>query len=68
MTTLPKTVAGMAIDAGWTLGGVWQRVRVWQGRHRSRTALARLDAHLLRDIGIEPETAQSECGQPFWRP
>jgi uncharacterized protein YjiS (DUF1127 family) len=36
-------------------------------RRRERAALARLDVHLLRDIGLEPETAAQECAKPFWR-
>ncbi|MFZ5751314.1 MAG: DUF1127 domain-containing protein [Pseudomonadota bacterium] len=68
MTTLPKTLTGTAVTADGILGFVRNSVTVWLGRHRSRSALARLDAHLLRDIGLEPERAQSEAALPFWRP
>ncbi|MFC5737413.1 DUF1127 domain-containing protein [Sinirhodobacter huangdaonensis] len=34
---------------------------------RTRLALAHLDAHLLRDIGISWEAAQAEAQRPFWR-
>ena len=37
-------------------------------RRRDRRLLARLDAHLLRDIGLSPDEAQSEAAKPFWRP
>jgi uncharacterized protein YjiS (DUF1127 family) len=37
-------------------------------RRRDRQLLARLDAHLLRDIGLSPMQAESECAKPFWRP
>jgi uncharacterized protein YjiS (DUF1127 family) len=33
---------------------------------RQRRALARLDDHLLRDIGIEPAAAWSEALRPVW--
>lgn len=36
-------------------------------RSRQRRALARLDARLLRDIGVSPEQARSETAKPFWR-
>lgn len=37
-------------------------------RRRDRQLLARLDAHILRDIGLSPDEAQSEAAKPFWRP
>ena len=36
-------------------------------RRRDRALLARLDAHLLRDIGIDPDTAAKECAKPLWQ-
>jgi uncharacterized protein YjiS (DUF1127 family) len=36
-------------------------------RRRDRRLLARLDAHLLRDIGLSPEAARTECAKPFWQ-
>lgn len=33
---------------------------------RSRTRLAVLDDHLLRDIGLTPEQARTEADRPFW--
>jgi uncharacterized protein YjiS (DUF1127 family) len=35
-------------------------------RRRDRQLLAHLDAHLLRDIGLSSEEAQTECAKPFW--
>jgi uncharacterized protein YjiS (DUF1127 family) len=37
-------------------------------RRRDRRRLAQLDAHLLRDIGVEPLEARRECAKPFWQP
>lgn len=37
-------------------------------RRRDRNRLARLDAHLLRDIGLDPQEARRECAKPFWQP
>ena len=36
-------------------------------RRRDRVLLARLDDHLLRDIGLTPDEAGTECAKPFWR-
>jgi len=39
----------------------------WIERARQRKALAALDDHQLRDIGITRLDAARECGKPFWR-
>ncbi|TMI98902.1 MAG: DUF1127 domain-containing protein [Alphaproteobacteria bacterium] len=39
----------------------------WIERRRQRNALAGLDDHQLRDIGITRIEAARECGKPFWR-
>lgn len=39
----------------------------WAERRRSRHALGRLDAHLLRDIGLTHRDARLETVKPFWR-
>lgn len=39
----------------------------WQSRKRTRLSLARLDDHLLRDIGMASVTRDSEVAKPFWR-
>jgi uncharacterized protein YjiS (DUF1127 family) len=36
-------------------------------RQQQRRALRELDRHMLRDIGITPEQAQTEGRKPFWR-
>ena len=36
-------------------------------RRRDRLHLGKLDAHLLRDIGLEPTEARGECEKPFWQ-
>lgn len=48
-------------------GSVWARVGVFWRRHRSRVALANLDGHLLRDIGVTYTDAEQEANKPFWR-
>ena len=36
-------------------------------RRRERALLARLDPHLLRDIGLDADQAARECAKPFWQ-
>ena len=40
---------------------------VWTERARTRKHLARLDPHLLRDIGIDTRAARREAARPFWQ-
>lgn len=40
----------------------------WTERARQRHALAGLDAHCRRDVGLEAEAVQREIRKPFWRP
>lgn len=42
--------------------------RVAALRRRERRQLAALDAHLLRDIGLDMHKAESEIAKPFWKP
>jgi uncharacterized protein YjiS (DUF1127 family) len=37
-------------------------------RRRDRRILARLDQHILRDIGLSADEARTEAAKPFWRP
>jgi uncharacterized protein YjiS (DUF1127 family) len=41
---------------------------VWLERWRQRRKLARLDRHLLDDIGLSSEDVARETAKPFWRP
>ncbi len=43
------------------------RVAKWIETRRTRAALARLDAHMLRDIGLNPVLAEREAHRPFWQ-
>lgn len=42
-------------------------VRRWDDRRRSRVALAHLDDHLIRDIGLDRAACEDEALRPFWR-
>jgi uncharacterized protein YjiS (DUF1127 family) len=42
-------------------------VQLWYERVKQRQRLGELDEHLLRDIGIDRNTAMEEASKPFWR-
>lgn len=39
----------------------------WSARIRQRKQLARLDRHLLEDIGVGPGEVWAEVNKPFWK-
>jgi len=42
-------------------------VTEWDKRSRTRRALAQLEPHMLRDIGLTSEQARTEAAHPFWK-
>jgi uncharacterized protein YjiS (DUF1127 family) len=49
------------------VAAAWMRLASWIERTRQRHALAGLDDHQLRDIGITRVDVARECEKPFWR-
>lgn len=47
--------------------GACRVLSAWYERAQGRRALASLDDHLLRDIGLTRVDAERECMKPFWR-
>ncbi len=43
-------------------------LRGFAARIEQRRALAGLEPHLLRDIGIDADDARNEAEKPFWQP
>jgi uncharacterized protein YjiS (DUF1127 family) len=66
MTRTITTTPHSAPRAG-ILGTIMGAMQFWHQRHRGRATLARLDHHLLHDIGLGPEEARAEVSKPFWR-
>ncbi|MEO0679707.1 MAG: DUF1127 domain-containing protein [Pseudomonadota bacterium] len=52
---------GRGARTGWP--GLLAR---WAAARRERSALARLDARMLDDVGLSEETARREAARPFW--
>ena len=42
-------------------------VTTWDKRRKTRTHLSDLPPHLLKDVGIEVQTAREETEKPFWQ-
>jgi uncharacterized protein YjiS (DUF1127 family) len=49
------------------VAAAWVLLATWIERTRQRDALARLNDHQLRDLGITRVEAARECEKPFWR-
>ena len=43
-------------------------VTKWRLRQRTRQQLGKLDAYILKDIGVSEDQARHESTLPFWRP
>lgn len=57
----------MARPAIKPLYGAITLLLTWYTRRRSRIELARLDARVVRDAGIDWLDARREADKPFWR-
>lgn len=64
---LPRALPAHLPPLSRLLVEVAMTIAYWDTRRNSRTALARVDAHILRDIGLSPDAAEAECAKPFWR-
>ena len=59
----PKMSAGVQTGLQWIVATVLK----WNQRICQRQALAELDDHLLKDVGVSRTAARIEAGQPFWK-
>ena len=46
--------------------GLFETIQSWMGRRRSRIALSRLQDHLIRDIGLDALSRDTEASKYFW--
>jgi uncharacterized protein YjiS (DUF1127 family) len=63
---LLNTGQSMPVLAHWALMVAVQLI-AWDHRQRSRKALAQLEDHMLRDIGLTHSAAYQEAEKPFWK-
>jgi uncharacterized protein YjiS (DUF1127 family) len=49
------------------LYGIRKLLLAWQTRQATRNGLARLDAHLLDDVGLSARVRGEECAKRFWQ-
>ena len=59
------TLLGRAVQSAFL--AIAGPLMLWQQRLTDRTALQRMSEHMLRDIGIDREEADTEADKPFWR-
>ena len=50
------------------LKSVYDTCDLVDARIQGRRELAKLDAHLLKDIGLSEAQRNIECAKPFWKP
>ncbi len=60
-------VTGLSTGLGRLFLASVKTLQTWYERSRQRHSLARLNEHLLRDIGVDRVTAMEEASKPFWR-
>ncbi len=46
---------------------IGEQLKQWLRNYHSRRELAKLDSHILKDIGISRADALQEAEKPFWR-
>lgn len=61
---LPRLRTARAADL---LAGIATLIRTWRARSRARRDLAKLDEHMLRDIGLDATIAAHEVSRRFWQ-
>ncbi len=47
--------------------GLFNVVVIWQSRARDRHQLRQMSFHMLKDIGLDHHTIETECRKPFWQ-
>jgi uncharacterized protein YjiS (DUF1127 family) len=74
METISRIPVSAARDAGafggsfsGRLAAAFGRLFTWMERTRQRQALAALDGHLLKDIGLTRTDVYDEVRKPFWQ-
>jgi uncharacterized protein YjiS (DUF1127 family) len=67
MTTLVHHKQFQSFSLLHTLSVIAGLMQKWIDVAHQRKQLAELDAHMLRDIGIDEEYVRKEINKPFWK-
>jgi uncharacterized protein YjiS (DUF1127 family) len=67
MTSIALNPKSSRFNLSARLMNVMDTLELWLARHHQRKALAELDEHLRRDIGVSRQQAELESSKPFWR-
>jgi uncharacterized protein YjiS (DUF1127 family) len=62
-----RTLRNASSQIETAAAAMFDTLLLWQERARQRRVLARLDDHLLLDIGRSREEVARECAKPVWR-
>ena len=60
-----KALLASAIKVLYIYQNIYQNI--WKMRIKGRREMARLDEHILADVGINPNERDKECAKPFWK-
>ena len=63
---LTTAAPGPALPGPYLITDLFSRFAAWRRLAAERRQLSRLDARLLRDIGLDPQAAEAEAARPFW--
>ena len=67
MTTLVHNKQLHGYSLVHSLTAVIEQVQKWIDVSHQRRQLAQLDAHMLRDIGLDADWVRQEVSKPFWK-
>ncbi|MCC0046332.1 MAG: DUF1127 domain-containing protein [Defluviimonas sp.] len=67
MRDLTSTLGTAPRKTGSFVTRIMHTLRIVSMRRQSRLDLGRLDDRLLRDVGLEPASANAECSRHFWQ-
>jgi uncharacterized protein YjiS (DUF1127 family) len=67
MTTLVQHKQSQSFSLLHTFSVISGLMQKWVDVAHQRKQLAQLDAHMLRDIGVDQEYVRKEINKPFWK-
>lgn len=67
MTTLVQHKQSQGFSLLHTFSVINGLMQKWVEVAHQRKQLAQLDAHMLRDIGVDQEYVRKEINKPFWK-